>query len=147
MRGRTTQPARVQWPGPAGFVELRLHHVPHLATRDVHLIASQVNATAEQHARQPGAPPHRVLLAPYIRRQQADVLEQARIGYFDLAGNVHIDLPGLHLEVKRVERVRLYEALVQARRDAAPGVADSLLRKLRGDEVRREVEARWKKLQ
>ena len=34
----------------------------------------------------------------------------------DLAG----DLPGLHLEVKRVERVRLYEALVQARRDAAP---------------------------
>jgi len=34
----------------------------------------------------------------------------------DLAG----DLPGLHLEVKRVERVRLYEALGQARRDAAP---------------------------
>ena len=34
----------------------------------------------------------------------------------DLAG----DMPGLHVEVKRVERVRLYEALGQARRDAAP---------------------------
>jgi len=33
----------------------------------------------------------------------------------DLAG----DLPGLHLEVKRCERLRLYEALTQARRDAS----------------------------
>ena len=33
----------------------------------------------------------------------------------DLAG----DLPGLHLEVKRCERLRLYEALAQARRDAS----------------------------
>ena len=34
----------------------------------------------------------------------------------DLAG----DLPGLHVEVKRTERLSLYPALVQARRDAAP---------------------------
>ena len=33
----------------------------------------------------------------------------------DLAG----DLPGLNVEVKRCERLRLYEALTQARRDAA----------------------------
>ena len=33
----------------------------------------------------------------------------------DLAG----DLPGLHLEVKRCERLRLYEGLSQARRDAS----------------------------
>ncbi len=33
----------------------------------------------------------------------------------DLAG----DLPGLHVEVKRCERLRLYEALSQAERDAA----------------------------
>jgi len=33
----------------------------------------------------------------------------------DLAG----DLPGLHLEVKRVERLSLYKALAQARQDAA----------------------------
>ena len=33
----------------------------------------------------------------------------------DLAG----DLPGLHLEVKRVEALRLYPSLEQARRDAA----------------------------
>jgi hypothetical protein len=34
----------------------------------------------------------------------------------DLAG----DMPGLHIEVKRVERLSLYPAMVQARRDAAP---------------------------
>ena len=34
----------------------------------------------------------------------------------DLAG----DLPGLHVEVKRCERLSLYPALFQARRDAAP---------------------------
>ena len=34
----------------------------------------------------------------------------------DLAG----DLPGLHVEVKRVERLALYPALSQAKRDAAP---------------------------
>ena len=100
MRGRTTEPTRVQWPGPAGPVELRLHHVPHLATRDVHVVAHQANATADQHTRQLGVPPHRVLLAPYVRCQQADVLEQAGIGYLDLAGNVHLDLPGRHVHVE-----------------------------------------------
>ena len=34
----------------------------------------------------------------------------------DLAG----DMPGLHVEVKRVERLSLYPAMFQARRDAAP---------------------------
>ena len=34
----------------------------------------------------------------------------------DLAG----DMPGLHIEVKRVERLSLYPAMYQARRDAAP---------------------------
>ena len=112
MRGRTTEPTRVQWPGPAGLVELRLHHVPHLATRDVHLIASQVNATVDPHARPPGVLPHRVLLAPFVRRQQADALEQARIGYLDLAGNVHIDLPGLHVHVEGKRLPRAADATV-----------------------------------
>ena len=30
------------------------------------------------------------------------------------------DMPGLHVEVKRVERLALYPAMYQARRDAAP---------------------------
>jgi len=34
----------------------------------------------------------------------------------DLAG----DMPGLHIEVKRVERLALYPAMYQAQRDAAP---------------------------
>jgi hypothetical protein len=36
-------------------------------------------------------------------------------------GNPDISLPGLHLEVKRVEALRLSEALNQAEADAAPG--------------------------
>lgn len=35
--------------------------------------------------------------------------------------NPDISLPGLHLEVKRVEALRLAEALNQAEADAAPG--------------------------
>lgn len=40
------------------------------------------------------------VLAPYVRRQQADVLERAQIGYLDLAGNAHIEVPGLHVHVE-----------------------------------------------
>lgn len=98
--GRATAPTRMEWPGPAGLVELRLHEVPHLGTRDVHLIARQVNATAvEPHATAAARPCH-LLLAPYVRRQQAEVLERARIGYVDLAGNAHFELPGLHVHVE-----------------------------------------------
>ena len=32
-----------------------------------------------------------------------------------------VGVPGLHIEVKRVERLALYDALDQARRDAGPG--------------------------
>ena len=105
--GQKTEPPPVRWQGPAGLVELCLHVVPHLATRDVHLIARQVRGPAA-----PGAPPYRVLLAPYIRRQQADVLEQAGIGYLDLAGNVHLDLPGLHVHVEGKRPPRTTETAV-----------------------------------
>ena len=41
----------------------------------------------------------------------------------DVAG----DLPGLHLEVKRVEALRLYPSLEQARRDAATGEVPAVM--------------------
>ena len=41
----------------------------------------------------------------------------------DLAG----DLPGLHLEVKRVEALRLYPSLEQARRDSGTGEVPAVM--------------------
>ena len=44
----------------------------------------------------------------------------------DLAG----DLPGLHLEVKRVEALRLYPSLEQARRDAGTGEVPAVIHRM-----------------
>ena len=41
-----------------------------------------------------------LLLAPHVREQQAAVLERAGIDYIDLAGNVHLDAPGLFVHVQ-----------------------------------------------
>src|SRR5688572_14550890 len=41
-----------------------------------------------------------LLLAPHIRQQQAAALERAQIDYADLAGNVHLDAPGLFVHVE-----------------------------------------------
>lgn len=49
-----------------------------------------------------------LLLAPHVREQQAPVLERAGIDYIDLAGNVHLDAPGLfvHVQGQRPPAVR-----------------------------------------
>jgi len=44
----------------------------------------------------------------------------------DVAG----DLPGLHLEVKRVEALRLYPSLEQARRDAGTGEVPAVMHRM-----------------
>ena len=102
-RGRGTGLIRARWRGPAGLVDLGLHHLPHLATRDIHLVVNRLRA-GERRGPAPRA--RCVLLAPYVRRQQAEVLEQAGIDYLDLAGNAHVDLPGVrvHVEGKRLAR-------------------------------------------
>jgi hypothetical protein len=41
-----------------------------------------------------------LLLAPHVREQHALVLERAGIDYVDLAGNVHLDAPGLFVHVQ-----------------------------------------------
>ncbi len=41
-----------------------------------------------------------LLLAPHVRDQQAPVLERAGIDYIDLAGNVHLNAPGLFVHVQ-----------------------------------------------
>jgi len=49
---------------------------------------------------------HWLLVAPHVRRQQADVLEQAHVDYLDLAGNVHLDLPGLRVHIEGMRPLR-----------------------------------------
>lgn len=102
VKGQPGDPQRVRWRGPAGTVEFNTHEEPHLATRDVHLVVNRLNARRGQPPR--GAiPPRLLLFAPYVRPQQAVVLERAEVAYLDLAGNVHLDAPGLtvHVEGKR----------------------------------------------
>ena len=42
--------------------------------------------------------------------------------------DVIVDLPGVHFEVKRTERLRIYQAVEQARRDAHPKIPVVLFR-------------------
>lgn len=85
---------------PTGPAELDLHHLPHLATRDIHLVLNQLSAVK---LRGLGAPARCVPLAPYVRHQRADVLERAGVSYVDLAGAL-FDLPDVcvHVEGKRL---------------------------------------------
>lgn len=94
---------RVHWRGPAGPVDLHVYDVPHLATRDVHLIVNRLKAVGTAQRTRRGAETRLLVVAPFVRREQADVLEHAQVDYLDLAGNVHLDLPGLrvHVEGKR----------------------------------------------
>ena len=41
-----------------------------------------------------------LLLAPHVRVQHADALERAKIDYVDLAGNAHLQAPGLFVHVE-----------------------------------------------
>jgi mannitol-1-phosphate/altronate dehydrogenase len=94
-------------------------------------------------ARMPGrlfSPTLRDLVARGVRGIQEKFAENERA------------LGGLRLLLRNGVRPRRYYDLLAAglevvRRDVKPEIAAALLRKLPGDEVRREVEARWKKLQ
>jgi hypothetical protein len=74
----------------------------HLRFQDATVIADQM---LRRRARLP--PEHAadglLLLAPHVRTQHAAVLERAGIDYIDLAGNAHLQAPGLlvHVEGRR----------------------------------------------
>lgn len=74
----------------------------HLRHQDVGVVVDQLNR------RRTELPPDHtrdrlLLLAPHVRPQQAAALERAQIDYLDLAGNVHLQAPGLlvHVEGRR----------------------------------------------
>jgi hypothetical protein len=80
----------------------------HFRHQDAAVIAEQLN---RRRAELTGD--HRgdrlLLLAPHVRAQQAAVLERAGIDYLDLAGNVHLTVPGhfVHVEGRQPPRERV----------------------------------------
>ena len=71
----------------------------HLRYQDVGVVIEQLNRY--RATLPPGRAGDRVLLlAPHVRRQQAAAFERAGIDYLDLAGNAHLQAPGLFVHVE-----------------------------------------------
>jgi hypothetical protein len=87
-------------------------HMRYLALERRHLRNQDVAVVAEQLNRARAALPLRhaddriLVLAPFVRPQQGVVLERAQIDYVDLAGNAHLQVPGLfvHVEGRRMAK-------------------------------------------
>ena len=80
--------------------------IRYLAEEKRHLRHQDVAAVVEQLKRLQATLPHAhagaraLFLAPHVRAQQAAVLERAGIDYIDLAGNAHLQAPGLLVHVE-----------------------------------------------
>jgi len=80
----------------------------HFRHQDAPVVAAQLNRRrAELTGDHQGG--RLLLLAPHVRAQQAAVLEGAGIDYLDLAGNVHLTVPGhfVHVEGRRPPKERV----------------------------------------
>ncbi len=89
----------VTWKAPGGPFRYLVEEKRHLRFQDVGVVVEQLNR------RRADLPANRatdrlLLLAPHVRRQQAAVLERAGIDYVDLAGNAHLQAPGLFVHVE-----------------------------------------------
>lgn len=71
----------------------------HFRHQDAAVIAEQLNRRRAVLPRR-HADDRILLLAPHVREQQAPALERAGIDYIDLAGNAHLDAPGLFVHVQ-----------------------------------------------
>lgn len=78
---------------------------PHLAHQDAALVAAEVQRV---HGHRPAraAAHRRLVLAPYVRPAQGAVLQHAGVDYVDLAGNAHLEAPGIFVHVEGVRPPR-----------------------------------------
>ena len=100
----TAAPARhvdaiVRWKGPAGVVTYLLETKQHFATQDAAVVAHQFHRVVA------GLPKvlkvaRLLLAAPYVRPQQAEILERAGIDFIDQAGNARLETRGLRVDVQ-----------------------------------------------
>ena len=89
----------VTWKTPEGPLRYLVEEKRHLRHQDVGVVVEQLN---RRRADLPAdhADDRLLLLAPHVRPQQAAVLERAEIDYLDLAGNAHLQAPGLFVHVE-----------------------------------------------
>jgi hypothetical protein len=91
--------AIVKWRGPAGVVTYILQAKRQVATQDARVLAERFRTNVRQRAKTlKGA--RLLLAAPYVRPQQAAVLQHADIDFVDLAGNADLRARGLHVHVE-----------------------------------------------
>jgi hypothetical protein len=84
---------------PAGPLRYLVAEKRQLRHQDVGVVVEQLNRRrADLPADHAGD--RLLLLAPHVRPQQAAVLERAEIDYLDLAGNAHLQAPGLFVHVE-----------------------------------------------
>ncbi|MXZ70979.1 MAG: hypothetical protein F4Z04_05655 [Acidobacteria bacterium] len=91
--------AVITWKAAGGAVRYLVEVKRHLRHQDVGFVIEQLNRY--RAILPPGRVVERVLLlAPHVRREQAVALERADIDYLDLAGNAHLEAPGMFVHVE-----------------------------------------------
>lgn len=92
------------WEAPVGSIRYLVEERRHLRQQDVRVVIEQMKRRRAELAAEPEA--KLLLMAPHIRPQQAAVLERAGIDYLDLAGNAHLEGPGIfvHVEGRQLPR-------------------------------------------
>lgn len=87
------------WKAAGRAIRYLVQEKRHLRHQDVGVVVEQLNRRRADLP--PGHAEDRVLLlAPHVRAQQAVALERAEIDYLDLAGNAHLQAPGLFVHVE-----------------------------------------------
>ena len=105
-RQRPDAVLRITVPGhPPAFI---VEHKAHVATQDIQFVIAQIERRLAVMKDRGGVAPEcrRLLLAPYIRPEQAAVLRATGVDYLDLAGNAHLEGPGLlvHVEGRKPDK-------------------------------------------
>jgi len=100
-----TVDAMVEWKGPLGPVRYIAEWKAHFRYQDAAVIADQLKHWRVAFAQQ-ARPTRMLLLAPHVRPRQGALLQRADIDYVDLAGNAHLNAPGIfvHVEGKEPEK-------------------------------------------
>jgi hypothetical protein len=89
----------VTWKAEGRTVRYLVEEKRHLRNQDIGVVIEQLNRRRDELPRD-HAGDRVLLLAPHVRVQQAVALERAEIDYVDLAGNVHLQAPGLFVHVE-----------------------------------------------
>lgn len=91
--------AVVTWKALGETIRYLVEEKRHLRHQDVGVVVEQLNRRkADLPADHAGD--RVLLLAPHVRPQQAATLERAEIDYLDLAGNAHLQAPGVFVHVE-----------------------------------------------